>query len=920
MRLPRFGIRSILVLATLVALSMFGFLERQRYLREHVFVAVLDNATWAPLTEFQYRTKTISKDSDIYVEWSDWKVYRGDGTLTLRVPTFCKLSIEAQAIGFPQADSHNGPFSDSLTTLIVPDASHELFLRVTNSIKVTGLVVDDETGQPIADAILAPGSSFLTSDRFRTDSSGRFELFVEQANESIAIYHPDYNYQFATGEGTRTVRLKRGRLVHGKVIDKDTKLPIPDCIVEVDYGQEVPWTQSSILPDTTTIDDGTVSMLRHLKLPRTTSTDTEGNFEFHIEPLAINTRIGFRREGWRKTTMPASDAGIAQVELSRDKLELSGRVIDEQGKPVTTFRVTVKYDGWSQRNRKEYQFNDPDGLFEINDSNSIVGYTVQAENYATQVHGNRLRSAGADSPFLNETITLHKGHTLAGRISGITAQTRDVEICLTNLRSCESIQDAGSQRLKESYLAPEERSQRKDLVVQLVTQPAADGSYEFANLEDGVYALLVNYKDQDAAFRPVVIENADLRLPEIQLPGVGTLRGQVKVRDQAGGPGFSPLTDANVDPFGVYVLARDGSPFGKPFRTDHQGDFLIEGVLAGHGLVEIALVSSVDREGDPEVVGFHYDVRADCVTTSNPDSVVLLEFTAPASTNPFFDLDANTGWIRGKTEAKVWLERDTKPTFDGQYKWRVWGHNKLPTGPYTLELGDGPLSVWLDFEFRINRPPEQKRLVVRNVSAVLKQAYSGSWGGAKALVLCKGKAKSATYLRFDSSIPQICYGEESLGLCDVLFYDPSNGWAARKDVSFAGKHIGLGGVEWQAGGTIAIDLSLRDLDVFPDLAVIRHRQTGHEIKEQLLGYYCHERKLEFKNVQPGIWDIEISFTDPIAGRRILHTKQVEVKATATEPVQMLDSNRSNGFDPIEALRNKVDAPKHGAKNRSLEGP
>jgi hypothetical protein len=79
MKRLRFGIRSILILATMVAIFMFFMLERRRYFREHVFITVLDSSSGIQLNQFQYRTWIITQDSPPWPKWSDWKSFQRGG-------------------------------------------------------------------------------------------------------------------------------------------------------------------------------------------------------------------------------------------------------------------------------------------------------------------------------------------------------------------------------------------------------------------------------------------------------------------------------------------------------------------------------------------------------------------------------------------------------------------------------------------------------------------------------------------------------------------------------------------------------------------------------------------------------------------------------------------------------------------------
>ena len=144
MRRIRFGIRSILVLATVVAVFMFVMNEWQRYSREHVFITVLDAANGVQISEFQYRTWVITKESGVAPEWSQWSKQKNARVSSIKVLANCKLFIEVQAIGFPI-----GQHVEKESMLVSPELSHQLTLRIKGAFRVTGIIVDEKSGKPI---------------------------------------------------------------------------------------------------------------------------------------------------------------------------------------------------------------------------------------------------------------------------------------------------------------------------------------------------------------------------------------------------------------------------------------------------------------------------------------------------------------------------------------------------------------------------------------------------------------------------------------------------------------------------------------------------------------------------------------------------------------------------------------------------
>jgi hypothetical protein len=80
----------------LVALIMWGWIERRRYLNEHVYLRVLDKATSVPIPSFEYRTSIITQHSGIELEWSEWKPHSSPSMLSMKVPQHCRLHVDGK--------------------------------------------------------------------------------------------------------------------------------------------------------------------------------------------------------------------------------------------------------------------------------------------------------------------------------------------------------------------------------------------------------------------------------------------------------------------------------------------------------------------------------------------------------------------------------------------------------------------------------------------------------------------------------------------------------------------------------------------------------------------------------------------------------------------------------------------------------
>ncbi len=111
----QFSIRTMLVMMTLVAISLFAWRERMRYLNEHLFVSVIDQSTGDLLNHFQYQTYVITSESGQDEDWSDWKTHQGPSVLTIAVPGHCRFQLRARAV-----DLAGGYSQKELSTLVLP--------------------------------------------------------------------------------------------------------------------------------------------------------------------------------------------------------------------------------------------------------------------------------------------------------------------------------------------------------------------------------------------------------------------------------------------------------------------------------------------------------------------------------------------------------------------------------------------------------------------------------------------------------------------------------------------------------------------------------------------------------------------------------------------------------------------------------
>ncbi len=207
-----------------------------------------------------------------------------------------------------------------------PDAaSWELDAIVLDGSRtITGLVIRDEGGGPIADAIVSSGTRVA-----RSGADGRFvlrhvtapcELRVEAPGRAPAIVD-------APREGASTIRLAAAASIRGAVVDEDGS-PLPGA-----------WIRT----ETHGLDDGLPEPVVRVRRGFSVAarTDLEGRFELDgLPPGRHRLYAGFRDRN-APSRPPIVEAGETDVTIVLPRPSgVIGRVVSARdGEPVTRFKV-----------------------------------------------------------------------------------------------------------------------------------------------------------------------------------------------------------------------------------------------------------------------------------------------------------------------------------------------------------------------------------------------------------------------------------------------------------------------------------------------------------------------------------------------------------------------------------------------------
>ncbi len=559
LKTPQFGIRTMLVATTLVALCLVGWRERTRYLREHLYINVVDQTTGSLLPRFQYQTSVITSETDEEEIWSQWRDHSGQKELTLKVPEYCRLEFRARAL-----DVAGGYSQQEQSILFLPHLSHKATLRLTEGKSFQSFLIDRTTGEPICGGRVVPTDGkeratfpgFFDRPNFDTefetfsDSTGKFVVrnldtgFAISAkgyqSRVVRFDYPNENLERLRNEG---IQLELAVRIHGRIKCRETGQPITDC--DVVYDNKLFRTNSN-----SDSNRNAYSIEERNDFNLTTKTDQEGCFELFSDSDIKNCRVWFSKKGWGRESIELSECDD-DILLTPYPFELVGTVVDEAGEPVQEFEITT-YANWTDV--ETYRFHCEKGSFRVTDDSSIFNFEVRAKNKG--IFSKQIQSNWAEAQ-PSELVILPNGFEIAGSVlgmtNGTTARNRDVQVELKRL---------------PSQSAPYDARFSSDAVVASTTiEP--DGSFRFSHIANGFYSLVTTYFGHVVNVRPVVVDTSNILVGRIELPPLGKIRG--KVRNDYG-------SDA---PFHrTYITDKNGNP-QKWFHTNHRGEFEIENVPCG---------------------------------------------------------------------------------------------------------------------------------------------------------------------------------------------------------------------------------------------------------------------------------------------------------------------------------------------------
>jgi len=643
------------------------------------------------------------------------------------------------------------------------------------------------------------------------------------------------------------------------VVDQVTGQPIQEfrcrwAIITQETGIEPSWTSWTTQGGDKTI---TITVPQHCKL-LLEAQSLESKNEGDIEKQSV--LISSRSDSHHATLRLKASKGSTRVRdgdetHSSATCSLSGQVLDETGNPVPNFKMRLFSMYQIVIPTKGLSVQDAEGRFQIHGFDSVKTLFVETEGFALFQYGLLDDDAEPISEMENLTVRLSRGVTISGSIQRLEMQRGKTEVHLTDLRTCESIMDGVPVK---SQNFPKENDELE--VFRYAAIPDEAGRFEFTNIADGTYALLVLYNDQAVTMRPVVVGKNDVTIPAIKIPPTGSIQGTI--REWQTWPRWQndPILELHESsPFEIYQLGRGSLPSTKKFRVDHLGRFCIDDVLVGDGHFECY------NQYYRTVMGFPFHVSVGEVTDSNLDLVTFLELEIES--DPLGYPVPSEVKITGEKDSKAWIGKTKQAATSGISKWRLYGDSTLPSGHYRAEISIGYGKLLLEFDFERHRVGAE-RLYYRQLSLNDEQLNEVRWN-----VVQDGKPIAENYGSGMCFVP-------NNRQCDLFFQHHHLGWAHYQGVSFAKTEIPLSGIEWQKGGSVEILCSWEHLTVFPSRASLRNLKTGQSF-EWALGYMLNasDKSIVFDNLMPGYWEFDLYGPAPSSRELKLHSKNFELFGT-----------------------------------------
>ncbi|NMC50250.1 MAG: carboxypeptidase regulatory-like domain-containing protein, partial [Desulfovibrio sp.] len=478
------------------------------------------------------------------------------------------ISVWPMSVGIlPASQATSSPASAPATVTVVDGADPEFPNEYElPEIAVMGFVTDAQTGKPIADVEIFRPTDPYDDHRNRSDASGHFVIRGVNARNGIWARHPDYFEQTLKFASPRLrlsqaptvnvqIRLHSGPTIRGRVVDPAGH-PVSDVTV------------ASYPKETRTNAKGEFSLKSVGR-----RTDDDYGFEF-TKPDYVTERV-------YPSEIPPEGLSITLYPCPA----ITGRVVDNDGKPVTSFEV---YAGPGEepldRDCAHAAVTDSNGHFHLKIKERGTAWIgIKAQGYA-------FWESSPDTTKGDITLTprLEQGTLVQGAVRIPKTSSGPIHARLVP-----------QLRTKHSLDGKVPARQRLGATETVVTR---DGKVRFVNVRHGRHALVFYGRGVTPTSTWVSIPQEQFELRPVTLDGTGSIFGTIARRTESGKP-YASAEGYICSTFVFGLLegwggGKDDFAPRKPihFKVNGDGQFRVDDVPVGQTSVGFELRENADLQ------------------------------------------------------------------------------------------------------------------------------------------------------------------------------------------------------------------------------------------------------------------------------------------------------------------------------------
>jgi uncharacterized GH25 family protein len=348
-----------------------------------------------------YTDGSLVSDASLHVRSDSGTVpVQADGTFVIQNAVAGKTTLVAEIPGNPPIQSVSKQVTAPATGVV---------LMLTRNGRIEGRVVDKSSQNPLPAfqlTVIAPVGGRRTQPHSFNSDDGSFSLDVEPGLVDVAVDAPGYVRALSSG-----VKIEEGKSTTGIELQLDHGGKITGRVTS--GGQPV--AEANVVIQQTA---ETRMMLQSIMQPNIDSTTTDANGEFTLDGIAAGDRVvsvtkaDFARKA-KTTEVTAGRETHVDIELDRG-LELHGRVVDHDGRPLSDVHISVREAGRGPMQNWP-AVTDVDGTFRISGlGDSHYAVTADKSGFVRASIDDVLPSAQ------DLTITLNRGGSISGRVTGVS--------------------------------------------------------------------------------------------------------------------------------------------------------------------------------------------------------------------------------------------------------------------------------------------------------------------------------------------------------------------------------------------------------------------------------------------------------------------------------------------------------------------